>query len=578
MGLSRYGAGDLDGALLLWEEALAIDPDNAQANSYVDYVRLHYEMVGRGDPEVTPGDAAPFGIQEEPEYQIEILPGELDARDSKPALANETVEEGWFDDEATRDVAAGGATVPMAGQDLPLDPDLPQLSLEGDEPSEPISLELEAEPPPRSEVNFDDATREYYGTRTESAAPDAPADFSDSAGTKEYRQDSTGQPSPGSGDFREEYTGGFGGESTQGFSSQETGVRKRDLGFVQPVSASEPVKDTPSSPLSIGQAPTMDSISLAEATQERPSFARAPNEDELLASLPQPRPTHAPSETQDIPIVASKVVTRRIGDTNAPPSTKAVTKELPDARRPPARRDSTDLSQAEVVLRHAQTQDFDPRKIDITAPTRELGLRPPPARPATLPDPHDEDAPTTQSDVRAIRDAAARDASDTEEGTRDDIALPFDPIEARAAQILDEVDAEAPADESREDQTRRRIAALLERALAWNDAGDTERAVCAVDLALSEDPNSALGQKLITRHREAIMSVFAGYIGDLDRMPQLARPLHELQDAPISPRAAFLLSRIDGVLTVDELLDVSGMPRLEAFRHICQLYLRGILR
>jgi hypothetical protein len=39
-----------------------------------------------------------------------------------------------------------------------------------------------------------------------------------------------------------------------------------------------------------------------------------------------------------------------------------------------------------------------------------------------------------------------------------------------------------------------------------------------------------------------------------------------------------LLSRIDGTLTIDELLDVSGMPRLEAYRHLCQLYLRGILR
>ena len=31
-GLNRYGTGDLDGALLIWEQALAIDPDNAQAH------------------------------------------------------------------------------------------------------------------------------------------------------------------------------------------------------------------------------------------------------------------------------------------------------------------------------------------------------------------------------------------------------------------------------------------------------------------------------------------------------------------------------------------------------------------
>jgi predicted Rossmann fold nucleotide-binding protein DprA/Smf involved in DNA uptake len=105
-----------------------------------------------------------------------------------------------------------------------------------------------------------------------------------------------------------------------------------------------------------------------------------------------------------------------------------------------------------------------------------------------------------------------------------------------------------------------------------------ERAVAAVDLALSENPGTALAQKLIHRNREVIMNVFQAYLGNLDRAPQLARPLHELGSAPISPRAAFLLSRIDGLLTIDEILDVCGMPRLEAYRYLCQLYLRGILR
>ena len=34
-GLARYGAGDLDGALLIWDKVLAIEPDNAQATSAV---------------------------------------------------------------------------------------------------------------------------------------------------------------------------------------------------------------------------------------------------------------------------------------------------------------------------------------------------------------------------------------------------------------------------------------------------------------------------------------------------------------------------------------------------------------
>ena len=74
------------------------------------------------------------------------------------------------------------------------------------------------------------------------------------------------------------------------------------------------------------------------------------------------------------------------------------------------------------------------------------------------------------------------------------------------------------------------------------------------------------------------MNAFQAFLGDLQRTPTLARPLHELASAPISPRAAFLLSRVDGTLSLDEILDVSGMPRMEAYRYLCQLLLRGILR
>jgi len=128
LGLNRYGAGDLDGALLMWEEALAIDPDNAKAASYVDYVRHNYELLG-AEPQIAPADEAPFGIEEEPEYHIEIIEGELEHRDSQPMFPDDAVDAGWFDDEATHDVS--GVVNANAANGPP-----------------PIELELEAEPPP----------------------------------------------------------------------------------------------------------------------------------------------------------------------------------------------------------------------------------------------------------------------------------------------------------------------------------------------------------------------------------------------------------------------------------------------
>jgi hypothetical protein len=98
-GLNLYGLGDLDGALLAWERALIVDPENAQANSYVDYVRENYHLLtgeaGNHEQE------APFGIDDEP-YQIEILPAEaahLNPTEHQPRTRTADMDAGWFIDE-----------------------------------------------------------------------------------------------------------------------------------------------------------------------------------------------------------------------------------------------------------------------------------------------------------------------------------------------------------------------------------------------------------------------------------------------------------------------------------------------
>ncbi|HUS29600.1 MAG TPA: hypothetical protein VMZ53_13900 [Kofleriaceae bacterium] len=494
LGLNRYGAGEIDEALLMWEQALAADPDNPQANSYVDYVRSNYELLTSGEPALV--DDPSYALDEEPDYQIEILPGEL-PRPSQPllSLADEELDAGW-DLEETQD--AGGPMQRNYGDSFDED--------EG-------------------------GTREYYN------AANPPSDFAAESETSEFQQ--------------REVTGSFQNEGTPvGFAQQETSVRQRELGFVKPQGAPQPVQDKPSSPMAIGTASTVELGAALEAAGDNNPFAEV--------TLDRSLENQQTKET-----VLPKRSTRD---------------QLEQSLRPPARRTSEELSQAEVMLPHAPTQDFDGHgRIDVGAPTRELGLRPP----ARLSNPVDEDAPTGEADVRAIREAAGRregNARPVSEGTRHDIVLQFDPIAARSAQVLAEVDADAPPDEPKEEQTRRRITMLLQKAIEYNAAHETDKAVTAVDLALAEDPNSALGQKLVTRNKDTIMQIFQSFIGDLDRQPHLARPLHELAKEPISPRAAFLLSRIDGTLTVDELLDVSGMPRLEAYRHLCQLFLRGILR
>jgi len=683
-GLSLYGEGDLDGALLLWERVLVIEPENAQANSYVDYVRMNYELL---TSDSSSDDDTPFGIgSDEPEYQIEISPG--DSSEEPAPMFMDGRDHGWgLGDEAT----GRSAQLPKA-----------------------ITLELEAEEPPPGgdpatfeagrggeDVSFDIATREYPGGRGRPARkllddgppPAEPADFN--------------EVTPGFGSAEDVLT-------PHGFGSQTTDVRRRDLGFVQPtepghradtepgqragtepghragtepghragpgpgqrantgpgqrantgppelrmtlrtpnvlpapltdVSPAQPdanedaiedlteeldprtvtadlePDDGPPGPpgleLDLGihpdaladpsapyaaldlDLPAMPSPSTAPVrTDSRSGPVAAPDRAsaDLLASLPSPQPTAGmtrpmPAQTRppafDPPHGAAakaaggerptRDITLEPTETELAAAGIAPTQELPYVMRldprlahhpnpdplpQPAFGSTLDFADKPT---HPRTKHPTPRALEpiITAPTRDLGLRYE-RRPAT------DDETTGQVDLYRRRPM-------TLNGQPEPVAM--DPIDARSADILEQVDSGAPAIETREERTRRRISALLDRAVVWGRDAEVDRAVTAVDLALSEDPNSALAQKLIHRNRETIMSAFQAYLGDLSRTPVLARPLHELGSAPISPRAAFLLSRVDGTLSLDEILDVSGMPRLEAYRYLCQLFLRGILR
>ncbi|HSK00959.1 MAG TPA: hypothetical protein VK932_06950 [Kofleriaceae bacterium] len=578
-GLTRYGRGDLGGALTAWERVLELDPHHEQALGYIDYVRMNYELLvgeasGHGEP-------APFAIAgDDPEYQIPAATDELAEGSAAPQDGGGL--DGWAIEEEQ----------PVYGR---LTVEALTFELADKEPELELGPPRTAEATESTGVSFEDATSEYSSEHRQApAATPAPAPApapADDGTSQEFRLEST--PTPG---FGPEPTPGFGSpgdvQTPQGFAAQLTDVRPRELGFVQPVPP--PVVAPPVLPARLPpEPPQRDSPSY---DPDPPTLERAPTDTsraDLISSLPArrvPRPIGGP--TRDLPSATRKPALPDLPGLPASPRDLSARATAPTGTRSPFEglRTPTPPDLSGALDFDVPTERKDHRSVPppaarpgvpgmgapnpvVAIPTRDLGLRP---KSNTRPDTEDE--PTSPTEVVPSTRAPSKPAEPIV--TRADLVLPFDPIDARSVQILDAIDRHVPAPpgESRDDCTRRRITALFEHAIEWNKASELDRAVAAIDLALSEDPNSALAQKLIQRNRETIMNVFQAFLGDLNRTPILARPLHELADAPISPRAAFLLSRVDGLLSIDEILDVSGMPRIEAYRYLCQLFLRGILR
>lgn len=583
-GLTRYSAGDLDGALVAWEQVLAIEPMNPQATSYLGYVRVNYEALQHAAGAVVTTDSvahfASFTIDDNPQYVIgssELDSASVVTEPVRRVPARDSFGDDWFFED---DVALGTLQRSRT-QSLDLTPaSLAELSLQ-------FSLEDDEAPGSGEAVSFESLTTEYAANAQRSPLDHAPStrptssDASSGARMSRPPQLEVRVRSPSSlpNQRSNEVTRDPSREveatphSRDASTARPIGVGGVELGasgdtainaIEQALLELEPLPDDASQATDdlISSLPIPRRVTTAKGSEGPPPisaglsldpspFAAAPGES---ATQQRRDAVTRPPDVGPQFLVGNAVPANAAGEIGDPGSTLR-RRSSPDMRK------TVDLPVGPPII----VEDM---VVDAPKPEQRHGLRA---------ETDDDNLPTRQS----ARATTARSISRTRTGssTNRDPRVPprADPIDACAAQILDEVDAEGGrTDEAKDDRIRRRVTALLARAALWNKS-DAEKAVCAVELALSEDPNSALAQKLIHRNRDAIMTVFQNYLGNLQRRPQLERPLHELGSVPITPRAAFLLSRIDGELTLDEILDVSGMPRLEAYRHLCQLFLRKIL-
>lgn len=115
----------------------------------------------------------------------------------------------------------------------------------------------------------------------------------------------------------------------------------------------------------------------------------------------------------------------------------------------------------------------------------------------------------------------------------------------------------------------------LERAYA---VGDYTRALEISEGILARAPDDAKARRYARDCREVLTQMFVSRIGPLDQVVTVVVRQEEVQWLSLDHRAGFLLSLVDGQSTVDELLDISGMSRLDALRIIHDLEKRHVVQ
>ena len=101
--------------------------------------------------------------------------------------------------------------------------------------------------------------------------------------------------------------------------------------------------------------------------------------------------------------------------------------------------------------------------------------------------------------------------------------------------------------------------------------GDFSGALVIAEGIIESNPEDLEAPRYAQSCRDVLTQMYSARLGSLDQIVAVAVPSDQIRWLTLDHRAGFLLSLIDGGSTVDQILDISGMPRLDALRIMYQL-------
>jgi len=107
--------------------------------------------------------------------------------------------------------------------------------------------------------------------------------------------------------------------------------------------------------------------------------------------------------------------------------------------------------------------------------------------------------------------------------------------------------------------------------------GDYTGALESAEAILAKDPGDQEALDTAQNCRDNLEQMYRAKLGPLDKVPIVMVPSGELRWLSIDHRAGFVLSNIDGVSSLEMIIDVSGMPPLDALRILCELAQQRII-
>jgi hypothetical protein len=107
--------------------------------------------------------------------------------------------------------------------------------------------------------------------------------------------------------------------------------------------------------------------------------------------------------------------------------------------------------------------------------------------------------------------------------------------------------------------------------------GDYSGALEMSELILADSPDNGEAAEYGQNCRTVLENMYAARLGPLDRVPMVIVARAQMRWLSMDHRAGFILSLIDGSSSVEMILDMSGMPKLDAYRILHELVQQKIV-
>jgi hypothetical protein len=109
------------------------------------------------------------------------------------------------------------------------------------------------------------------------------------------------------------------------------------------------------------------------------------------------------------------------------------------------------------------------------------------------------------------------------------------------------------------------------------EARNFSSALVIAESVLLSDPGHAQAKRCAESCRDMLTEKYLSNLGGRSSIPRVTMGAEEVRWLSLDHRSGFLLSFIDGSMSIEEVLDVSSMPELDALRIMFELRMQGVI-